>query len=146
MKKSLLLLIMLFAPLAAAAQQNCVCNSGCKIASDPYSPGTNQPTSCSAYKPGSPDVLLGSAATALSSTIVGMPNVCQPANGAYNPGVAGSVSCLVAIPPQTAGTLVTVVERAANAAGETANSAQFTFQSVSALATLPSVPLNLRVQ
>lgn len=133
--------VMVFTAGAAAAQQACVCTSGCKIVADAYPPGPNQPTSCNVYKGGS---VIGSALVVFSNTVpANNANVCLPASGTYNAGVAGSVACMVPIPAQAAGA-VTVTMSAANGAGETAQSAPYTFQSVSTLPTLPQVPVNLR--
>jgi hypothetical protein len=132
----------IFAGISYAQAAQCVCTTGCKIASDPYPPGTGQPTSCAVYKAG---LQIGTSPTVASTTIpTSNASVCAPASATYNPGVAGSVACQVTIPGQPAGN-VTITMRAANAAGETADSAAFTFQSVAALPTLPQVPVNPRV-
>jgi hypothetical protein len=141
MRTSLFLLLLLMVSSAAAAQQMCICTAGCKIAADPYPPGSGQPTLCTVYKGG---VAIGSSSVVASNTIpLSNATVCLPANTAYSPGVAGSVACQVPIPGQAAG-LVTVTMRASNGVGETADSAAYTFQSVSAFPTLPQVPVNLR--
>lgn len=140
MRTFLALATMLFLTHAVAAQQ-CVCTSGCRIASDPYPPTASQPTLCSVYKSG----VFVNSANVVPSTNIAASNaaVCQPASAAYSPGPAGSVSCEVTIPAQPAGN-VTITMRASNAAGETGDSTPYTFQSVSTLAVLPQVPVNLR--
>jgi hypothetical protein len=139
----LLALYVLLIPAAAAqAVQLCLCTVGCFIASNPYPPGANQPTTCDLYKSG---VLVGSAAVFPSDQIPTSNSlVCAPASLPYNPGVAGSVACKVPLPSQAAGTTVNVTMRAANGAGVTGDSAVYTFQSVSALPTIPQVPTGLR--
>lgn len=125
---------------SSVAAQSCICTAGCKIVSDPYPPGTGQPASCTVYKGSA----IASAPVVLSSTVpLNNNTVCLPASQTYVPGVAGSVSCMVTIPAQAAGN-VTLTMTATNGAGETAQSSLFTFQSVSALPTLPQVPVNLR--
>jgi hypothetical protein len=126
----------------ASAQQQCICTAGCKIASDPYPPGIGQPTTCSVKIGG---VVVASASVVASSTIpLSNASVCLPASGTYNPGVTGSVACQVPIAAQANGSTVTVIMNASNAAGLSVDSAAFSFQSVSALATVPQVPMNLR--
>jgi len=143
MKRLLVALLAVLAVPAFAQAANCLCTSGCRIASDPYPSGTAQPTSCTVYKAG---VSIGTGATVASSTIP-LSNAanCQPASAAYVPGPAGNVSCLVTIPAQAAGTTVTLTMTATSAAGESAQSSPFSFVSVAALATIPSPPANQRV-
>jgi hypothetical protein len=134
-------LLFFAASTSIAAQQLCVCTTGCKIASDPYPPGAAQPTSCTIYKGG---VAIASSPTVLSTTIpTNNASVCMPASSTYLPGVAGSVACQVVIPAQVAGS-VTVTMTATNGAGETAASTPLVFTSVAALPVLPPVPANLR--
>jgi hypothetical protein len=142
MRLALAVLALIAAPAFAQAA-NCLCTTGCRIASDPYPTGTAQPTTCTVYKAG---VNIGSGAVVASSTIP-LSNAanCQPASAAYVPGPAGNVSCLVSIPAQAAGTTVTLTMTATSAAGESAQSSPFSFVSVAALATIPSAPANPRV-
>lgn len=136
----LLFTLALFTFSVAAAQQQCICTAGCKIASDPYPQAGPQPTSCAVYKAG---VQIATAPVVASTTIpVSNASVCFPASAPYVQ-VAGAVSCEVLIPPQPAGA-VTLTMTATNIVGETAQSAPYTFQSVSALPQLPSVPVNPR--
>jgi hypothetical protein len=140
--RHLLFVALLFTVTAAAAQPSCLCTSGCSIASDPYTTGSGQPTSCTVYKAG---VSIGTGAVVASSTIpLSNAAKCTPASPAYVPGVASNVSCLVSIGAQAAGT-VTISMTATDAAGESAQSSPFTFVSVAALPTIPASPLNLRV-
>jgi hypothetical protein len=135
-------LLALFAAPAFAQAANCLCTAGCKLASDPYTAGTSQPTTCTVYKAG---VNIGSGPVVASSTIpLSNAAVCQPASAAYVPGPSTNVSCLVTIPAQAAGN-VTVTMTASNAAGESAQTSPFSFNSVAALATIPLVPVNPRV-
>jgi hypothetical protein len=142
MKHILVFAFLVLATTAAVAQgASCVCTAGCKIAANSYPPGPDQPTACEVFKAGTQ---IASGPVVASSTIpVSNAGVCQPASAPYVPGVAGSVSCEVTIPPQAAGP-VTITMRASNAAGESADSTAYTFQSVSALPIIPQVPVNLR--
>lgn len=127
---------------AASAQQLCVCTAGCKIASDPYPPGLDQPTSCTVYKGG---VQIGTGAVVDSSTIpVSNATTCLPSSAAYVPGPAGSKACFVQIPAQPANSLVTTTTTASNARGESGPSAPYSFQSVAALPVVPPTPTNTR--
>jgi hypothetical protein len=123
----------------AQSNPNCICNNGCKIASDPFPPpAAVQPVTCTVLKSG---VAIATGPVVASTTIPnGNGTVCQPSSAPYAPGVAGSVACLVTIPAQPVGT-VTLVMTATNAAGTTAASAPFAFVSVAALSTLPPVPV-----
>jgi hypothetical protein len=139
-------LLLLFLAPVAAAQQQCVCTAGCKIASDPYPPpAVNQPdsrpTSCTVTVGGA---IVNAPVVASSTILLSNSSICSPASSTYVPGVVGSVACLVAIPSQANGTTVTATMTATNVKGETLPSAPYTFQSVSALTVLPSVPVNLR--
>lgn len=142
LKSVVVLVILLFASPLYAQAANCVCTGGgCKIASDPYPPGADQPTTCKVYVGGTFYI----SNVVLSQNMpVNNGNVCQPASPNYNPGVAGSVSCYVSIPAQPTGT-VTLTMTASNAAGESGQSAPFSFVNVAALATLPKVPVVNRV-
>jgi len=137
-----LILILTFIPCIAFAQQQCVCVGGCKVASAPYPAGIAQPTSCAIYKNG---VQIASGPVVASSSIpLSNASICLPADTPYSPGPTGSVSCLVAIPPQVACN-VTLTGTASDAAGESAQSAPFTFVSVAALPTVPTPPTAWRV-
>ncbi len=129
--------------MTSAAAQSCICTAGCKIASDPYPPGNNQPDQCEVRKGG---VLIGTAPVVLSANIpLNNNTVCTPQSTTYVPGAAGSVACLVTIPAQPVGS-VTVVMRATNLIGASADSSAFTFSSVSQIPTaVPAVPVGLRV-
>jgi len=111
---------------------SCLCSTtGCKIVSDPYPAGADQPTTCTVYKAG---VVVASAPVVQSSTVpASNAAICQPASPAYSPGPAGSVACLVPIPAQLLGS-VTLTMTASNADGTSAQSAPFVFTNV---ATLP---------
>ena len=144
-------LLALIAPTAAQTAQQCVCTTGCKIASAPFPIGPNLgvPESCSVYKmPG--HTLLGSGPVVAADTAAGgiaTSNAvsCLPADTAYQYGPVGSKACLVVIAAQPANSTVQIVLTATNAKGESGDSSPYTFQSVPALAILPSVPLTPRV-
>lgn len=140
----LLFCTQIFSAVAQAAQ--CVCNNGCKVAAGPYPPPAGgQPTSCTIEKGGV--VVAGSSCSIVSSSTIPVSNtaVCQPADAAYNPGVAGSVAPLAILPAQPLGN-VTLVMKVFNAAapGGVA-SVPFTFDNVAGLSTAPLAPANLRI-
>ena len=145
MKLSTVLFLALIAAIPAHAQAaNCICTgTGCKVASDPYPPpASGQPTTCTVYKAG---VAIGTGPVVPSTQIAASNgSVCQPASANYNPGAAGSVSCLVSIPAQPSGN-VTLTMSGTNAAGESAQSVPFTFANVAAISSLPTAPTNPRI-
>jgi hypothetical protein len=130
----------------AQTTQQCVCTSGCKIASDPFPTTGLQPTKCTAYSmPGRVSLATGNvvAATSIASS---NSLVCLPPDAAYSPGASGAVACLVTIPAQPANSNVTVVITTCcdNAGKESGDSVALTFQSVQNIAPAP-VPLKPRV-
>lgn len=129
----------------ASAQQQCVCTSGCDIASDSYPPATQtvgQPTTCAVFKAGTQ---IGSGAVVPSTSIpTNNASVCLPSSAPYNPGPAGSVACKVTIPAQALGN-VTLTMRASNAAGSSPDSAAWTLANVAFLPVIPAAPTGLRV-
>jgi hypothetical protein len=135
MRYLIFLALLLGAHAVAAQTQQCLCTAGCKVVSGAYAAGTSQPTSCNIYKAGT---LLVSGSMVASTTIpTNNASVCQPADPAYNPGTAGSMACVANIPAQAAGTTVALTVRGVNGAGEALDGAVLTFQSVSALPTVP---------
>jgi len=137
-----LLLLLMLSPLAAAAQQSCLCTTGCVVVSDPYNAGTGLPTACQA--------VIG--ATTITGSIVDSSTIavsnatrCSPASPNYVPGPAGSKACSVNVPAQAANTTVTLTMTVSNSAG-TSPGTSFSFQSVSALPTVPPPPGGIRVQ
>ena len=145
--RALLLLALLPALALAQTPQRCICVNGCSVASDPVPGGLpDSPTACNIYKPGTATPI-ASAPTVLSSTIpLSNASTCFPASVNYVPGPAGSVAGLVPIPAQPAGTLVTFTGTFIEPAGETAQSAPLTFQSVAALPVLSGPPTGLRAR
>jgi len=137
----LFLFVLTLCASSALAQQSCLCTAGCKLASDPYPAGAGQPTTCTVYKGG---VSIASGSVVASSTIAtSNGTVCLPASAPYVPGPSTNVSCEVTIPAQVAGA-VTITMTASDGAGESSQSAPYTFQSVSILPTLPIAPTNPR--
>jgi hypothetical protein len=138
-KKVLAFMLVMFS-VSAFAQQQCVCTAGCKIASDPFPLTGPQPSTCNVYKAGT---VIASGSAVLANTIpTSNGTVCVPASTTYNAGPAGSLACLVPIPAQPTGN-VTLTMTGVNSQGESAQSASFSFQSVSSLA--PPSPTGLRV-
>lgn len=144
---SALAILFCFSGMAdAQAAQSCICTSGCQIAADPYPPTALQPATCTVYKAG---VAVSTNVPVTLSSGIATSNAtrCAPASPTYNPGPAGSVAPLIAIPAQAAGTTVTITMDCLTGPGATPSptSATFTFTSVSALPQLVA-PTNLRVQ
>lgn len=138
--KTLAIALLFAASSVAAAQQQCVCTAGCKIAvwNNTYpTTGGSVPTSCTIYKAGAP-IATG---TWVAGAALNNAGTCLPADAPVTP-TAGM--CVPTIPAQAAGT-VTLTATATNAAGETAQSTPFVFVSVGALATILPAPTNLRV-
>jgi hypothetical protein len=142
--KRLLLAAALSAIAASSVAQgaSCICTAGCVMVSNPYAAGANQPTSCTVYKAG---VLYANSSTVLSSTVpLSNAAKCLPADVAYNPGVAGSLACWVNVPPLIPGSY-TLTMTATNGAGESPQSANFTFTSVAVLPAILNAPTGLRI-
>ncbi len=143
MKKSLLLLALAALSISASAQaaQSCLCTSptGCQVTGNSYPPGPGQPTSF-IVKDASGGFI--ATAPAVPSTSIPLSNAaaCSPADAAYVPGPAGSVSPLVTVGPYPAGNNLTFVLYAVNSAGTSPLGATLAFLNVTTLPIVPVIP------
>jgi hypothetical protein len=132
-----LLLALLLLPSIASAQIQCTGATGIGLISDPYPPGSNQPTSCRLLKDG---VQIASGPVVLSSTLPVAPiSTCFPTQPNYNPGPAGSVACSLGSGNLSPGTY-TFSGFASNGAGESPAGPGLVITIVTALPTIPTAP------
>ena len=140
---ALVIALVVMSPAAAAQNPQCKCTvNACNVISGPYLPGTIQPTLCSLQKNG---VGAGSAASTTTAPTITAGH-CSP-DALPDVGPAGSVYCVVPLPPFPAANGVSLTMTGQNNAGQSAVGPTWLFDNVVNFTNqVPASPANLRIQ